>query len=870
MKHFFKGTFYRFAKLIIGLFIGSTLFYSCDIYPYDNQEPQWLGASIYDYMKTDGHYSNYIKLIDTLGYREVLSKTGSKTMFVANDSAFNEFYKNNPWGVKDYDHLTLSQKKLLLNFGMINNAYLTDMLSNYFSGSLQEGSAFRRATAVDVLDSVPFESGAKLPTSVYWDNYRTKGIHILKDNTSPTLVCITQKFLDQTQISDGDFKTISGLTRASNDAIVFTSKVAKRDITCKNGYLNILDKVLVPPVNMAEYISTNSNVSIFSKLMDRFCFPLYDADNTLKYHSAQLSFTDSIFVKRYFSKAAGSPSTVANVDPITKKTLSNDKLLSFDPGWNSYVRTTSGFALESDMAAMFVPSDEAMNTYFTSGAGAILKDRFQTWDKIPTDILPLFLKRHMRSSFIESIPSKFATMVDEDNSPLPVSRNDIDKAYIGTNGVIFETNKVYPPDDYASVYGPVLLSANDASPVNKTKIWNWAIVQNDFRLYLNSLVSRYSFFVPTDDYFKNYIEPVAIGKDVPGALKFWYNNKTSVVNATVYKFNKLTNTLGDSVAVIVPTSAGASPYSDFLVNRLLDILNMHIVVGDVESGKDFYLTKGNVALKISGSGTSLTAEAGENIKLNEKVNVTNVYNQSNGKTYFVDKPIQSPLSSVYKVLSETPEFSSFFALLSGFPATSGSVVFVNKTNYFGIDYNVKFFNTFNYTVYVPTNAAIDAAIQAKVITPWESQGSIVGINQMTNSTEQAAAILKLERFLRYHFQDNSVFVDKKPYTSTYQSATMKLDDLPTHFSTFKNKYYRIGVNNDGANVTLTTDNNSTVHVVTTPGLYNIMTRDFVFNNKLSTFKNVDGTGSGTNYSTSLISTSSTAVIHQIDNVLSFQ
>jgi hypothetical protein len=435
------------------------------------------------------------------------------------------------------------------------------------------------------------------------------------------------------------------------------------------------------------------------------------------------------------------------------------------------VRTTSGFALESDMAAMFVPSDEAMNTYFTSGAGAILKDRFQTWDKIPTDILPLFLKRHMRSSFIESIPSKFANMVDEDNSPLPVSRNDIDKAYIGTNGVIYETNKVYPPDDYASVYGPVLLSANDASPVNKTKIWNWAIVQNDFRLYLNSLVSRYSFFVPTDDYFKNYIEPVAIGKDVPGALKFWYNNKTSVVNATVYKFNKLTNTLGDSVAVIVPTSAGASPYSDFLVNRLLDILNMHIVVGDVESGKDFYLTKGNVALKISGSGTSLTAEAGENIKLNEKVNVTNVYNQSNGKTYFIDKPIQSPLSSVYKVLSETPEFSSFFALLSGFPATSGSVVFVNKTNYFGIDYNVKFFNTFNYTVYVPTNAAIDAAIQAKVITPWESQGSIVGINQMTNSTEQAAAILKLERFLRYHFQDNSVFVDKKPYASTYQSAT---------------------------------------------------------------------------------------------------
>ncbi|MFT3752678.1 MAG: fasciclin domain-containing protein [Paludibacter sp.] len=865
MKNYFKGTFYRYAKQVVGIVVISFFVVSCDIYQYDDKEPDWLGASIYDYLKTDGHFVNYTRLIEDLGYTEVLSKTGSKTLFVANDSAFNEFYKSNEWGVTGYDRLTLAQKKLILNFGMINNAFLTDMLSNYFSGSLQEGSAFRRETAVSVLDSVPLEFSTALPTSAYWDNYRTKGIYILKDNSALTLVCMTQKFLDQAQISNEDFRIISGMSRDKGDANVFTSKVVKRDIVCKNGYLNMLEKVLVPPVNMAQYIGANSNTSIFSKLMDRFCVPQFDALNTLKYRQLHPEFNDSIFAKKYFAKSGGT-----TIDPIAKKTVPIDKQLPFDPGWNSYVRTAGGYALESDMAAMFVPTDQAMNEYFTSGAGAILKDRFQTWDNVPTDILPLFLKRHMRSSFIESIPSKFSTMVDEDNSPLPVTKADIDKAYIGTNGVVYETNKVYAPDDYASVYGPVLLSANDASPVNKTKIWNWAIVQNDFRLYLNSLVSRYSFFVPTDDYFKNYIEPVAIGKDVPGALKFWYNTKTSAVNATVYRYNKLTNTLGDSVAVIAPPASGVSPYNDFLVNRLLDILNMHIVVGDVESGKDYYLTKGNVALKINGSGTNLTAEAGENIALNEKVNVMNVYNQSNGKTYFVDKPIQSPLSSVYKVLSETPEFSSFFALLSGFPATSGSVIFVNKTNYYGIDYNVKFFNTFNYTVYVPTNAAIDAAIQARIIAPWESQGSITGINQMTNSTEQAAAILKLERFLRYHFQDNSVFVDRKSYNNLYQSATMKLDDAPTHFSTFKNKYYRIGVNNNGANVTLTTDNNSTAHIVTAGGLYNIMTRDFVFNNKLSLFKNADGTGSGSNYSTSLISTSSTAVIHQIDNILSFQ
>lgn len=320
--------------------------------------------------------------------------------------------------------------------------------------------------------------------------------------------------------------------------------------------------------------------------------------------------------------------------------------------------------------------------------------------------------------------------------------------------------------------------------------------------------------------------------------------------------------MGDSIAVITSGS--------YLTNRLLDLLNMHVVVGGVESGKNFYLTKGNVALKVSGSGTDMTIQGGGNIAMNDPVKVNRVYNQSNGYTYLINKPIQSPLASVFTILSQQPEFSAFFALLSGFPATSKSIIFVNKTNYYGIDFNVRFFNTFNYTVYVPTNDAINQAINNGVVIPWESQGSIVGINDMTDATLKAAAISNLERFLRYHFQDNSVFLDGQPVNSTHQSATMKLDDQPTNFGTFKNKYYKIGVSGSGNDLTLTTETNKTAHVITSTGLYNIMTRDFIFNNKLSAFKEMDGTGTGADISTSSIYTSSTAVIHQIDAVLNFQ
>lgn len=857
-KHFQCSRIGEFGKWLATMLMVMLTFSACDQYPYDDKEPEWLGSSIYEYLKSDGNYSNYTRMIEDLGYIEVLSTTGSKTLFVANDEAFEEFYSSNPWGVKSYEELTRAQKSLLLNFSMINNAYLIEMLANYNNNGMKEGAAMRRVTAVSVLDSVPFARPESLPASSYWDYYRTKGMYLLTDNTQPTLMYFTEKHLAQAQITASDFSLLTGKTRETNDAHVFNIKVTKPDITCKNGYVHVLEKVLVPPMNMAGFINTNPRLKKFSDILERFCAPYYDAANTLQYRQLNPAFADSIFYKKYFAREGGISRYPSG------QSVNQDMLLPFDPGWNSYARTASGNALQSDMAAMFVPTNEAMNTYFDSPEGAVLKDRFETWDNVPIDVLPLFVKRHMRTSLIESVPSRFTNMVDEDNSELPVKSADIDDVYIGSNGVVYMTNKVYAPDDYISVYGPVLLSANDAALNNKTKIWKWAIVQpaNDFRLYLNSLVSRYSFFVPTDEYFQHYVDPVAFGKDVPAALRFWYNEKTMSVNATVYAYDKTTGITGDSIGYITNNT--------FLANRLLDLLNMHIVVGGVENGKSYYLTKGNVALRVQGSGDDLKVQAGGNMQRNEFVNVNRHYQQSNGFTYFIDRPIQTPVQSVYKVLSQTPEFGEFFALLTGFPSGGSSVVFVNKTNYFGVDFNIKFFNTFNYTVYVPSNQAITTAIESGLIRPWDSRGTIVGINDLTDSAQKAAEIVKLERFIRYHFQDNSVFVDTHTLSRQYQSATIKQDNALTHFGTFKSKYYKIGITATPGQMKLTTEINTHANVVTDGNLYNIMTRDFVFSNKPSAFKNPDGTGSGADYATSGIVTSSTAVIHMIDNVLVFQ
>ena len=837
-----KGFLKQLIPSVLAFYIllaGCLWIVSCkEEYLYDEVEPEWLGASIYDYLKSDGNYEYYTRLIEDANYTSILAKTGSKTLFVADDEAFERFFDDNPWGVTSYSDMSLAQKKLILKFSMIDNAFLIETLGNYYDGSLQLGTALRRETAISVFDSIPYDSGDDLPLGEWWERFRENGLYLLKDATEATTVHFLQAPLDNAGISNSDFKLITGVDRSNNDAHIFDDKVVERDITCKNGYIHVLEDVLIPPVNIAQYLRDNPNTQIFSNLLERFCAPYFNPSRTDEYNEAHPDHRiDSIFEKNFFSSNGGATEYPDN------RSINNELLLPFDPGMNKY-------GSHADMAAVLCPTDDAMEAYFETGSGIVLKERYGNWGNVPDDIVMLLLKRHLRESFLETVPSNFDKMNDSENSPIPIKSSDISNTYVGTNGVVYQTEKVYPPDDYVSVYGPVLFS-------EKTKVFNWVILQNDFRLYLNSLVSTYSLFVPTDEFFKNYIDPIAYAKDVKAVLKYWYNTATSKVNATVFAYNDETDEIGDSLYVIT--------YTSFLANRLLDILDSHIVIGDVESGSQFYFTKNGNTLKIEGSGTGLTVQGGNDIVRGITINVVpnGVFDQENGRTYFINKPIQTPLRSVYKVLSQTPEFNDFFALLDGF-AGSVSEIFVKKTNYYGMDFNIKFLNTFNYTIYVPTNEAIQVAIDSGIINDWDY------INAIVDETEKEAEISKLERFLRYHFQDNSVLIGGESVNELYQTATIKTDDLVTQFRTYKDKYYRLRVVGDGENLELATENYGSANVIKDNGLYNIMARDYIFSDNPLAYAEIDGTGSGIDFNSSRITTSSTIVIHQIDNVLRFE
>ena len=113
-----------------------------DNYEWAQDKPAWLGESIYDELQKRGNFSIYLKMADDLGRTDFLKKTGSVTVFVADDDAFRAFFKKN--GL-DENHLTPAMKKYLVNSSMLENAYVLDLLTNQPNGDdILKGQIMRR------------------------------------------------------------------------------------------------------------------------------------------------------------------------------------------------------------------------------------------------------------------------------------------------------------------------------------------------------------------------------------------------------------------------------------------------------------------------------------------------------------------------------------------------------------------------------------------------------------------------------------------------------------------------------------------------------------------------------------------------------
>lgn len=834
--------------------VASCLFYtSCrEDYYLDEEEPTWLGESIYGFLKEKGTYNYFVRLIDDLDYTEVLSKTGSKTLFVVDDATFDAFFKENEWGVSSYEQLSESQKKVLLNSSMLNNVYFSDMLG-YASGRL-EGRTIRRTSAVSIYDNLYKMPGGELPESPYWNQYRNSGIVLLKDNTPAPLVNFTHDYLVANNLAPEDYILITGqdasYTYDKNDVFINGVRIAEPNLKCKNGVVHRMERLITPLTNMAEVVTNDTTVTRFSQLLDRFAAPYYSYTASLEYQRIY-GGTDSVFVKKYmathghntglsgnFINTSGNEVQIsAPADTIV------DSYLKMDPGWNTFA-SSDIVAMNQDMGVMFVPSDKALEAYWNGGGGEFLKDRFGSWENVPNYVIDDFLNNHMKPSFVASVPSKFDQVKNDGQVEMGVEKEHVERAILCCNGVVYITNRVFPPVSYVAVSAPTLVNED-------MKIMRWAIERYGFDAYLLSMDSYYSFILPTDDAFKAYLDPLSVAQGEPEMWEFYYDERTKNVKAKAYEYDLETRTIG-AEKTPAPTSAQVD-------DRLEDIIDHHIIVDTIDlshDGKIFYRNKANGTVRVDVNPQGgYNVFGGYQIESQQPIHVTteNIKDQTkegNGKTYIVPSVMMTSLQSAYAAITaqagdaENPgPFYEFHKLMNE------AGVFYTDEDFSSFGQTVEAFNTYHYTMYIPSNEAVKAAIEAGLPTMEDAEEFILTQEENYSFDEddyRDSIRSMIADFVNYHIQDNSVYVGGGNNVGNYETSTL---DAET------GTFCRLSVKGSNSGISIV-DGAGNSHSVDTsdPALYNIMTRDYLFDN------------SDLQASTQ-IETSSFAVIHRIKDAL---
>lgn len=880
--------------------------------PVDSDhKPASLGGSIYEELKNPnpdhltGTFKTYLRLVDDLNYSSTLSRTGSKTVFPANDEAFERFFQSNKWGVTSYEELSNSQKKLLLYSSMIDNALLVSMLSNVSGGTdgITAGLGLKHPTSVSVIERLEhYYDAAQMPANnSWWKKYYQTGIDVVSDNTRPMMVHFTREQMVNNNITtigeNSDFSILTGETydEASKPAYIFNDRIINRDITCMNGYIQQLQDVLLPPGNMAQVLRDENETSIFSRMVDYFAAPYYDAATTNQYNdwavANNVPTIDSIYQVRYLSSRSQNASLV--VDP-SGNTMGQGRYLSYDPGWNQYypahANTSSIDYSITDMGAMFVPCDAAIKKYFLpGGSGAFLIDIYGTKDNTEANLLEnldsmyvknpqvisAFVKNLQKNSFVETVPSKFESIINDASENMGMNldylKKNSDGKYdikIANNGVIYILNDMIAPDEYQAVLAP-------ASSYPDMRIMNWAIQDRkylgvDFKFYLLAMSANYAFFIPEDEAFNAYyIDPTSLGHAKPEVLHFYYDEKKNpAVRCDRYYYDVASGTLGERIGEVSDITQRSS--------QLVDILNYHTVL--LESGEEFghnkyYKTKHGGEICLQGNG-----QAGSSIVSGAQIDngaapsvIKAVYNEKNGKAFRISNIIQAPQNSVAKTLKNNNQFSEFYEACSGFSATDilKWAGISDETNSFGtteqdqyiiftstygtgknaikkacLDENVKMFNTYNYTLYAPDNAAMEEAY-ANGLPRWsdiqalfEKYGDEAPDNVRAEVLEQIKAI---KEFVRYHFQSISLYADKTVEGGTYQTLATNELGLAREIKVSGGND-KIVVT-DGANIQHVVDANASGKVA------NAMARDYWFNNSAQ--------------SATAITTSSFCAVHEI-------
>ncbi len=384
--------------------------------------PSNLQPPIYQQLTALGNFKSLLAVIDKGGYKNILNGAGSFTMFAPDDAAFQKFFTSR--GISGIDQVDSNTAKQIVTFSLVYNAFLKARLSDYQSNAgWVTSQAFRRRTAN--------YRGFYQDTGYLGQAYTALASNrnnsfVFGDNNNKYTTYFIDNYFSARGLTASDYNyfypnaTYGGFNVAD-------AAVVKSDIVAQNGYIDEIDKVVLPQPTIDQYLASNPQYSEFKKLFDKYMVSFVLNTNASNNYNLVTGKTANVYIKTFNPGLAFSPN--------------NENFMKFqdnDGQTGSYT--------------MFVPRNDVLDAYINS----VLLENYPSLDVLPTQIIIDFINAHMWQNSVW--PSKFNTYNNVQGEPARFNPSvDVIDKQVLSNGFFYGTSKVQQANIFSTVYGRAYL-----------------------------------------------------------------------------------------------------------------------------------------------------------------------------------------------------------------------------------------------------------------------------------------------------------------------------------------------------------------------------------------------------------------------------
>jgi uncharacterized surface protein with fasciclin (FAS1) repeats len=489
---------------------------------------------IYKQLVSDPRFSTFVSAIDKVpGLKNELSSSGLFTVMAPDNEAFLKFFESHPTYKLDVipvDRLVLIVKYHIMKWMLFQVNFLKPGLTK------------------DVFTTFKYESRANLSYSepTYGG---TKAIYC----PSKMLQIYTPNFFNLYRVTAQDYRDVygAGSSIAVESKInVMGATVTKQDIASGNGVIHVIDKVLLPPLNVAQLLGNDSKYNEFFQLMKkRFLTYTYNASATL----AQGNY--------------GDVNGNGMIDSLWNRVFT----------FNSYIDDENPKKADKSPFLMtaFGPPKSNFSNYLHNKLAPGFSNNI---DSIPNRTLSLLYQSYFSNDMYW--PSQIDAGIARNllSNTITLSRSDINNIRMTSNSIFYELNKVLEPDAFTAVTGPAFLASN---------YWYFAemLIQTGILSSLTKEGTKYTILCPTNRAFVNagiYYDQKPSGSLKPGFFKLEADKTVSQLTIP-----KLVNLMGNHII----------PNYDLSASRLADgfylTLNTSPIV--IEGGKIYGSVRDSVS-----------------------------------------------------------------------------------------------------------------------------------------------------------------------------------------------------------------------------------------------------------------------------------